>query len=192
MTKEQRREVMDRLNGRNMHDAFEAAKAIWNDSDPRSSVLLFERLSMAGEHLTFEAAAFAMTMVTTSPTIAALERVLDNKAEPPRVRGEVAEALTHTHPPSTRVVRMRNPSDPSKELRFWCSFALGEMGEKRATAALEHLAATDHRLVPAFHPVSREAADAVRQIRERKRRCPFCVHPRRLDVRNRRNLQSRG
>jgi HEAT repeat protein len=191
MTKEQRREVMDRLNGPNMDDAFEA-KAIWNDSVPALERPLIRTLKHGRRAFNREAAAFAMTMVTTSRTIAALERVVDNKAGRPRVRGEAAEALTHTYRPGTPVVLMRTLGDPSKELRFWCSYALGEMGEKRGTAALERFAATDHRFVRGFHSVSPEAADAVRQIRERKRRCPFRVHPRRLEVGNRRNLQSRG
>src|SRR5882762_6025692 len=35
MTDEQRRRIVSRLNGRSRVDAFEAAKAVWEDSDER-------------------------------------------------------------------------------------------------------------------------------------------------------------
>jgi len=121
-----------------------------------------------------------MQLVSTPQTIRALEGVVRNKREHPRVRGEAAEALAHRHRRKSHDVLLTALGDTSKEVRFWCAFALGEMAEKRAVAALESLVATDNRSILGWHSVAKEAADALKNIAAarkdwRKGRCAFCV-----------------
>src|SRR6266576_2624265 len=97
MTDEQRLRIVSRLNGRNQVDAFEAAKPIWEDSDERLERPLILTLKNGRRAFNRAAAAFAMQMVTSKRTIRALERIVKNKSERPRVRGEAAEALAHHH-----------------------------------------------------------------------------------------------
>ena len=69
---------------------------------------------------------------------------------------------------------------PERAISIPPAFALGEMSEKRAAAALEALVATDKRVVRGWHSVSKEAADALKNIKAatkdwRRGRCVYCV-----------------
>jgi HEAT repeat protein len=116
-----------------------------------------------------------MWMVRTPKTIAALERTVTNKSEHAVVRSEAAEALAHGHRRTSHRVLRKSQNDASKHVRFWCAFALGEMGDKEAIPALERLAAADKRVVRGFHSVAKEAADALQKIQSKKGRCLFCI-----------------
>ena len=181
MTGEQRKRTITRLNGANRVDAFEAAKAVWEDSDVRLERSLILTLKTGRRPFNRAAAAFAMQMVATPKTVRALESAVKNKSERPRVRGEAAEALAHHHRNRSHSVLLAGLTDSSKDVRFWCAFALGEMAEKRAIPLLKHLAATDRRIVMGFHSVAKEAADAIENIRSEKSAhrqkdgCVFCV-----------------
>lgn len=181
MTDKQIRQVVSRLNGWSQSDAFDAAKLIWNDSDTRLERPLIRILKKGRRPFNRAAAAFAMTMVTTPGTIAALEQAVKNKSEHPRVRGEAAEALAHSHRKKSHDVLLTELSDPSKDVRFWCAYALGEMAEKRAVPALKLLVTNDRRIVKGFHSVGKEAADAIECIEtekaahRRKNGCVFCI-----------------
>jgi HEAT repeat protein len=181
MTDEQRQRIVSRLNGRNRVDAFEAAKAIWEDSDERLERPLILTLKNGRRPFNRAAAAFAMQMVTTPRTILALESVVKKKSERPRVRGEAAEALAHSHRQKSHDVLLTGLGDSSKDVRFWCAFALGQMAEKRAIPYLKSLVASDNRIVKGFHSVAKEAADAIENIQSenvahrRTNRCGFCV-----------------
>jgi len=104
-----------------------------------------------------------------------------NKSEHSRVRGEAAEALAHGHRTKSHEILLKGLKDPSKDVRFWCAFALGEMAEKRAIPTLKPLLATDGRIVKGFHSVAREAEDALKNIQSekafhrRKSGCVFCI-----------------
>jgi HEAT repeat protein len=169
------------LNGRNQVDAFEAAKAVWEDPDKRLERNLLLTLKTGRRPFNRSAAAYAMQILTTPRTIRALESVVKNKSERPRVRGDAAEALAHRHRRKSHDVLLTGLCDSSKEVRFWCAFALGEMAEKRALPSLENLLTTDRRIVRGFHSVAEEAADAIENIQtekvahRRKNGCVFCV-----------------
>ena len=181
MTDGERRRFIARLNGRTQEDAFEAAKAVWDDSDERLERPLILTLRNGRRPFNRAAAAFAMQMVTTPKTIKALESAVNNKSERPRVRGQAAEALAHRHRKKSHAVLLDGLSDSGKEVRFWCAFALGEMGEERAIPLLQRLVDTDRRIVKGFHSVAKEAADAIENIRTKKMRfggrnsCIFCI-----------------
>jgi hypothetical protein len=93
LTTEERKRVLARLNGRKQVDAFEAAKAIWNDSDKRLERGLLLTLSNGQRPLNRAAAAYAMQLIMTPSTIRALERSVSDQSEHPKVRGYAAEAL---------------------------------------------------------------------------------------------------
>lgn len=181
MTDEQRKQILSRLNGRNRVDAFEAAKAVWEDSDEHLERPLILTLKNGRRPFNRAAAAFAMQMVTTPRTIMALEGAVKNKSEHPRVRGEAAEALAHRHRRESHDVLLTGLGDSSKHVRFWCAFALGEMAEKRAIPSLKRLVASDRRIVKGFHSVAEEASDAIDNIQtekvahRRRNGCVFCM-----------------
>ena len=181
MTAEQREKIASRLNGRDEVDAFEAAKAIWKDSDKRLERALILTLKNGRKPFNRVAAAFAMQIVSTPRTVRALERAVKNQSERPRVRGEAAESLAHCHRKESHRVLLAGLKDPSKDVRFWCAFALGEMAEERAIPSLKRLIASDRRIVKGFYSVAKEATDAMGKIQSvsvahrRKDRCVFCM-----------------
>ena len=180
MTDDQKRQIVSRLDGRSHVDAFEAAREIWDDPEGFERPLL-QVLRHGTRPFNRIAAAFAMQIVTTGKTIRALERALRDEKENSRVRGHAAEALAHAHRQESHRILRSGLRDPSKEIRFWCAFALGEMADERAIPALEDLAKTDKRVVRGFHSVAKEASDALENIRignrghRRKRGCIFCL-----------------
>lgn len=172
--------IVTRLNGRSRINAFEAAKAIWENPDPRFERALLETLKKGRRPFNRAAAAYAMQIVTTPRTIRELERTVAKRSENSRVRGEAAEALAHCHRKESHNVLLRGLADPSKDVRFWCAFSLGEMADQNAIARLKVIAETDKRVVRGFHSVAKEAADALKNIQREKRfhrrrsGCVFC------------------
>jgi HEAT repeat protein len=191
MTDEEIQRIVSRLNGSDQVDAFEAAKVIWEytgrrvkagrTADKRLERPLIATLKKGHRTFNRAAAAFAIQMVSTPKTVRALERVVKNKSERPRVRGEAAEALAHCHRRESHAVLLAGLNDSSKDVRFWSAFSLGEMAETRALPSLRRLTATDRRVVKGFHSVAKEAADAIENIQKgnvghsRKHGCIFCV-----------------
>lgn len=170
--------MLARLNGRKQVEAFEAAKAVWNDSDKRLERGLLLTLGKGQRPFNLAAAVYAMQMITTSRTICALERAVNDKSEHPKVRGYAAEALAHAHRKQSHNVLLKNVNDRSKIVRFWCMFALGQMAEDRAITVLEQLAVTDQRIIRGFHSVAQEALDALGNIQaahRTKQGCLFCM-----------------
>jgi hypothetical protein len=180
MTNEQRQKIVARLNGRTQLIAFEAAKSVWENPDPLLKPSLIRILKRGRRPFNRAAAAFAMQIVHSSKTIRALENVVRDKSESPRVRGESAEALAHYHRKESHRVLLDGLADPNKEVRFWCAFALAEMAEKKAIPILERLVAYDKRMVKGFRSVAKEAGDALKSIQmgnvgyRRKQGCVFC------------------
>ena len=161
-------------------EAFEAANDMWENSDASLEHPLIMTLRKGRRPFNRAAAAFAMQMLKTPGIIRALERTVEDETEHQRVRGEAAEALAHGHRRKSHDVLLRGLGDPRKEVRFWCAFSLGEMGERRAIPALKRLAETDKRVIKGFHSVAKEAFDALETIqsrntgRRRKDSCVFC------------------
>jgi len=181
MTRDERRRIISELNGRTQMEAFEAAKLFLHDSDVRLERSLIATLRCGRRPLNRTAAAYAMQWVSTTRPIEALERSVANNSENPRVRGQAAEALIHNHRRWSHGVLLRAVRDPSREVRFWCAFALGQMAELKAIPALKHLVETDKRVVRGYWSVAKEAADALKHIQSeskcvrRKNGCTFCI-----------------
>jgi HEAT repeat protein len=172
--------AVSRLNAPTQTAAFEAAKFLYDKASPDLDRHLIRILTEGRRPFNRAAAAYVMQMVTTPRTHAALEQTVSDTAESPRVRGEAAEALAHSHRRKSHDVLLKNLSDKSKDVRFWCAFALGQMADRRAIPALQRLAETDARVVRGFHSVAQEAKDALTNIQvdnkahRRKNGCVFC------------------
>jgi len=162
-------------------EAYEGAKEIVLKDDPRLVSSVVKTLLRGKRVFNRTAAAYALYLVHGKAAIPALERTVANRQEHPKVRGQAAESLAHNHRPESHRVLRENLNDVSKEVRFWCAYALAQMADEDALIPLKELAQSDHRPVRGFWSVSREAKAAICTIRkERKKRgrrrnaCLFC------------------
>ena len=162
---------LQRLNGRSSVEAYEGAKEIWRKDDPGTLRSVINTLLHGERVLNRAAAAYALNLTHGKAAIPALERTVGNKREHPKVRGQAAESLAHNHRPESHRILRENLSDVSKEVRFWCAYALAQMAEEDALRPLKELAESDHRVVRGFWSVSREANAAIRRIRKEIREC---------------------
>jgi HEAT repeat protein len=174
MTPEQRNSVLAALNGPSMLKANDAAQAIWADPDPALRPAVISVLRNGRRVYNRVEAAYALRMLKGDARTIALERALSNKNESPRVRAFAAEALADGHRSASHSVLLRNLKDPAKEVRFWCAFALGQIGERKALPALKWLSEHDNRVLKGWWAVSKEARDAIAEIHRNRRRPCLC------------------
>ncbi len=111
------------------------------------------------------AAAYALGFVGDKRAVEPLLRVLLNRKEETKVRGYATEALAQLGDNLAIEPLIDCLSDESPEVRFWSAYALGQLGDVRALAALKEVKATDHVVLPGWGKISDEAADAIKQIR---------------------------
>jgi HEAT repeat protein len=163
-------------------EAYEGAKEFLQKDDPGMLSGVINTLLRGQRVLNRAAAAFALNLTHGQGAIPALERTVGNKREHPKVRGQAAESLAHTHRPQSHRILRENLNDPSKDVRFWCAFALAQMADQESLVPLKKLAENDHRVVRGFWPVSREAHAAIRTIQKamkergnRRKPCLFCA-----------------
>jgi HEAT repeat protein len=176
------RSLLKQLNGHRSLDVYEAAKEIWQRDDPLTLPFVIKTLKNGKRVMNRTAAAFALELMRGKNAIPALECSIDDKNEHPKVRGQAAESLAHSHREKSHLILIRNLDDPSKEVRFWCAYALGEMRDHDALVPLRKLAKEDRRIVRGFWSVSREAKAAIRNIQKEirngkgrsRRGCIFC------------------
>lgn len=174
--------AFERLNGRSTIEAYEGAKGILQRGDARAVHSVIKVLLHGRRPFNRAAAAHALDFAHSKAAVKALERVVGDKQENSTVRGQAAESLAHYHLPESHEILLGNLEDPSKEVRFWCAFALAQMADKNALTPLKRLAQTDDRVVRGFWSVSKEARWAIREIRKRMARrtgrrklCLYCA-----------------
>jgi hypothetical protein len=175
------RTPLERLNAPSSVEAYEGAKAIWENDDPPTLSSVISVLLHGKRVLNRTAAAYALNLMHGKRAIDGLERSVRNKSEHPRDRGQAAESLAHNHRGKTHEILRQNLDDPSKEVRFWCAYSLAEMADTEALGPLRVLAESDGRVVKGFWSVSKEARAAIRKIQKemrdhgrRRRKCLFC------------------
>jgi hypothetical protein len=105
---------MERLNGRSTIDVFEAAKEIWRKDDHHTLRRVIHTLRHGKRMVNRTAAAYALNLMRGKIAIPALEKSVDNRNEHPKVRGQAAESLAHSHSKKSHGVLRKNLSDPSK------------------------------------------------------------------------------
>jgi HEAT repeat protein len=112
-------------------------------------------------------AAYALGLLGDHRAVDPLLARLADASEDPRVRGHAAEALTGPRDRRAVPPLIAALGDPSAEVRFWASFALGQLGDPAALSALERLAQADDATLPGWRSVKDEAAAAIEAIRAR-------------------------
>ncbi len=169
VTQEERKALLDALNKGSLHKANIAGRCISETRDPIFLPGILRVLRQGRKLHNRVEAAYAIRGFQGVKGTATLEKILCNSAESPHLRAFIAETLAHRHRPSSHTVLLRNLNDPSREVRFWCAFALGQMRERRALPTLKALADEDSRLVRGWWTVSKEARDAIRNINRNNR-----------------------
>lgn len=96
--------------------------------------------------------------------------VLSNEHEHPKVRAQAAEVLGSRGERRALLPLLTALDDASVEVRFWAVFALGQLGDPYALAALEGVAATDQAILPRWGPISKEAREAIQHIQDQQSR----------------------
>jgi hypothetical protein len=117
--------------------------------------------------------AYALVWSHPSPrrvehAVGRLLATLDDRSLPSDVRGLAAEGLgVHLYSSTRRRLRrsaittaLRHLSDPSAEVRFWCCYALGQIGDRSAKRPLIGLLADDAH-VERWWTVGEEARNAL-------------------------------
>lgn len=160
----------------------EAAKRVAGDSS--MFVELRDLLGAESRPEVRHAIAYALSWQKDARVWPILVRLLSDPSEAPTVRGQAAEGIAyHLHRRRRRSAPYRRAmaalvralNDAAPEVRYYCAFALGESGDRRA---LRHLAARrrDRARSPAFTgTVGDEVGAALQRIRaSRKRRTTRC------------------
>ena len=177
---------LQRLNGRTSTEAYEGAKQLYGQQRATAVVKQVIDVLQHGQRVwNRAAAAYALNLTPGERTIRALEEVVANQREHPKVRGQAAESLACNHRAKSHDILRANLTDPSKQVRFWCAYSLAQMADEEALVSLKLLAEEDYRVVKGFWSVSKEAKWAIREIRNalaerhrRRRPCIFCSRAR--------------
>jgi hypothetical protein len=181
LTKDTRPESFGATQRSVVRGGLRRCKEIWQRDDPAMLPSVINTLLHGQRALNRAAAAYALNLMHGKAAIPALERVVANKREHPRVRGQAAESLAHNHRPESHRILRESLNDASKEVRFWCAYSLAEMADEEALIPLKKLAQDDQRVVRGSWSVSRAAKAAIRTIRRKmgergrqRRPCLFC------------------
>jgi HEAT repeat protein len=114
------------------------------------------------------AAAYVLGFCRIGAARAALERSLEDKAEDPLVRGYAAEALGYLGESASLEPLLQQLDDPDICVRYWCVFALGQIGDARAIPFLEGLrAGLTGTEKCGQHDLGQEIADMLQSIANR-------------------------
>ena len=148
---------------------WEAAKTLSALGDKRVVPPLLALAQGAGETEQRAAAVYALGWLRDSRALAPLVQVLRDSREDAQLRGHAAEALAYLGNRRAAPALITTLDDPSPEVRLWSAFALGELGDRRAVAPLERLAATDVTPVPGWWTVGEEAREALKRLQALRR-----------------------
>jgi HEAT repeat protein len=143
----------------------EAARSLGALGSPRAVPDLVAALQEDADPETRIGAAYSLGLLGDHRAVDPLLAKLADGDEDPRVRGVVAESLAELQERRAVPALIAALGDPSVEVRFWASFALGELGDPAALSALERLAQTDDATLPGWRSVKEEAAAAIESIR---------------------------
>jgi len=163
--------LIDEIGSASSRRVWEAATKISSEDDPALLRPLIRVLKQGNKPFNRAAAAYALSGLRGKDAVLALEAALKNTDENSRVRGQAAEALAYLWSNRSIPLLTMNLRDKSKEVRFWCCFALGVAGtlsRRKASVALpmlEGLARKDRRSIHGFWSVAEEAKWAIARIK---------------------------
>jgi HEAT repeat protein len=158
------RALLDALADADATVRWEAAKSLIALGDERAVPALIALAQGTGESDQRAAAVYALGFLNDSRALAPLLQVLRSSKEDAQVRGHAAEALAYINNRRAVPALIAALGDPAPEVRLWSAFALGELGDRRAVAMLERLAATDVTPVPGWSTVGEEAREALKRL----------------------------
>jgi HEAT repeat protein len=158
------RALLDALADADATVRWEAAKTLSALGDKRSVPPLLAIAQGTGASQQRAAAVYALGWLRDSRALTPLAQVLRSYQESAQLRGHAAEALAYLGNRRAVPALIITLDDPSPEVRLWCAFALGELGDRRAMAPLERLAATDVTPVPGWWTVGEEAREALKRL----------------------------
>lgn len=110
-------------------------------------------------------AVYALGILRDVTAVETLCNILLNPNEPPSLRGQAAETLGCIGTEASVEPLLAATRAEPAEVRFWSVFALGRIGDMRAIPVLQELAAHDHAVVEDWWEISKEARDALDEIR---------------------------
>lgn len=159
--------LLNVLNSQDVRLCQEAAKSLGILKSKRAVKPLITALLNNTSIERRAAYAYALGLLHDKSAIEPLLTVLNNKKEEPEVRGFAAEALARLG--DYRVVNhlIEGLKDSSVEVRFWSVFALGKIGDQRALPELKRIASQDKAVLSGWWEISKEATEAIEQIRSR-------------------------
>ena len=144
---------------------WEAAKALSALGDTRAVPPLIALAQGTGASDQRTAAVYVLGWLRDTRALAPLVQVLRSNREGAQLRSHAAEALAYIGNRRAVPALITALDDPSPEVRLWSAFALGELGDTRAVAPLEHLAATDVTPVPGWGTVGEEVREALKRLK---------------------------
>jgi HEAT repeat protein len=114
-----------------------------------------------------EAAAYALGLLGDPVAVPMLAEIAADTGETPVLRGMAIEALSDLNATQVAELLVEGLNDPSGEVRYWCAYALGRVGDKSAIPALRRRVDVDTEILEGRGTVATEAASAIREINSR-------------------------
>ncbi len=130
--------LLSSIEGGTREEVWEAAKQLESITLEVVSALL-KLLKNAKRGDARAAAAYVLGFCRYSSARIDLEQTLANTSEEPFVRGHAAEALAYLGSKESVEILLRHLEDKDAGVRYWCVFALGEIGDPKSLPALRDL-----------------------------------------------------
>jgi HEAT repeat protein len=112
------------------------------------------------------AAAYVLGLCRFSSARIDLEQILDDTSEEAFVRGHAAEALAYLGSKESVEILLKHLEGEDAGVRYWCIFALGEIGDPKSLPALRQLLDTTGDEHFEKHSLREEILDAIAEISE--------------------------
>src|ERR1700730_8385920 len=125
------RQLLKALEGGTREETWEAATEL-SSIGTEATLHLISLLTKAEAADTRAAAAYVLGTSRHQSARAPLEEVLRNVNEESLVRSHAAEALGYVQNRESVVVLLKQLKDKDPSVRYWCIFALGQIGDPEA------------------------------------------------------------
>jgi HEAT repeat protein len=158
--------LLKTVEGGGREDIWEAAKELSNFATEMASSLI-SLLDNAERADTRSAAAYVLGFGRFASARTSLEHVLDDANEESSVRGHAAEALAYIQGKESVDVLLRHLDDSDPGVKYWCTFALGQIGDPKALPALKQLAERVGDQSYEKHSLRAEVLEAIAEITQR-------------------------
>jgi HEAT repeat protein len=144
-------------------EIWEAAKELFSIAAD-VAVFLTRLLQSAERAESRAAAAWVLGFSGYASARESLEQVLANANEELLVRAQSAEALGYIGDPRSVPLLVEHLGEENQGIRYWCTFALGQIGDPGALSALRRAAEAAGDEAYDNHSLRDEALDAISQI----------------------------